>query len=231
MDLKDIELEDIRAVTEALLAYMRGCVGGRSSRPALGKNLYIWLAKKLLAIESFGGRWTLSQAWREVWIGNAIDPWTQKVDDACLFEEAVRRLLRRKERLESLKGERRRARNGVAASSGANEGVGKGGEETSTPQPLTPRGQQEGAAMLRAIRSKMGAPKAPLKPLDPRSLYRPPKPARVTVAAPPTGSMWDENGQPPLSPPSEKFAAFDRSETKADLSAELGRVRQRFGNL
>jgi hypothetical protein len=157
MDLKDIELEDMRAVTEALSAYMMGCVGGRSSRPALGKNPYIWLAKKLLAIESVAGRWTLSQAWREVWLGNAIDPWTQKVGDGCLFEEAVRELLRRKERLEGLKAERRQKRNGVAASSDA--------EQRLTLQPLTLPGQDQGEPMLRAIRKRLGPAKAPPKPL------------------------------------------------------------------
>jgi|SRR6516164_235010 len=181
MGLKDIELADIVAVCESLALYVRDHVGGRSSRPALGKSPLIWLGKKLLGVESFAGRWTLSETWRKTWTTHGIDPVTREVADEGLFEQRVREMTVRKERLTALKAERCRARNGVVASNGA----GTNGEKTSTLQPLTPRGQQEDAAMLRAIRAKMGAPKAPLKPLDPRPFSRPPAQARAPIPAQP----------------------------------------------
>jgi hypothetical protein len=151
-------------------------VGGRSSRATLGKNPYIWLAKKLLAIESFGGRWTLDKAWRKIWVSHGIDPLTGKVGDERVFETAVRELVRRKERLEALKAERRQERNGVTSSGDAPKGSRTNWEPT--PKPLTLAGTEE-RELLRAINRKLGPKKARLP--DPKSFYWPGQPAPTPI--------------------------------------------------
>src|SRR5215469_1536001 len=124
MELENIELADVAAACAAMAVYMDKCVGGRGSRPPLGKSVYVWMGKKLLAIDSFGGRWTLREDWRKVWISNGFDPSTRKVGDELLFEQAVRKLTMRKEHLNHLKAERRRERNGQTSSTNAEEGSG-----------------------------------------------------------------------------------------------------------
>jgi hypothetical protein len=213
MGLENIELGDVAAACAAMAVYMDKCVGGRGSRPPLGKSVYVWLAKKLPAIDSFGGRWTLREDWRKIWISNGLDPATHQVGDEYLFERAVRKWTVRKERLVQIKKERRVKRNGEAAGSESN------GESGSTPEVLTPVAAPEpdrAAPMLRAIQRKLGPKWVTAKPLD-WNLIKAPEPIPAIIPAPRTGSMWDENYQLPPGKPSEKLppAEPDQGEIEA----------------
>jgi len=170
MNLGDIELGDLAAVCAALAVYMDKCVGGRGSRPPLGKSVYVWLGKKLLGIDSFGGRWTLRENWRSIWTSNGFDPSTRKVEQPESFELAVRKLTLRKERLNEIKDERRAKRNGESA-------------ETDQPdtEASSARNQDDAAApMLRQIQRRLGPKQGKLKPLA-ASLNRPPQPPDATT--------------------------------------------------
>ena len=180
----------------ALVRFLGPYATGGQFRPVPLRQVRAVL-HRVLGLRTEAGAYTDKPNARGIRLNNGLDPVTFEVIDQASFELAVGRAIEAVVNVYNKK-----------QSQEPDQSNGKNDE--GLPKALTQGVEDQVDPMLREIGHKLGPAVAPLKPLDPKSLYRPPKPA------PPTAS--------------EKFATSDRS--LADLSAECAlRVRQRFGNL
>jgi len=81
------DFKELAHACKTIAGYMEGRLG--ITRQSLGRNPFMWLVKKLVAVEMVGGRWTLHANWRKIMTAHGLNPTTGGILDEGVFMNAA----------------------------------------------------------------------------------------------------------------------------------------------